>query len=72
MSIHTSARDYALLDEIAEYFDLLASDCEAMVQRRYSKRDNAIRAQVWREAASDVRSILIDGIDRPKPEGGAA
>lgn len=68
MSMHTSARDYALLDEIADYFDIRASDCEAMVRRGYSKRENATRAKVWREAASDVRSIRIDGVERPASE----
>ena len=62
--MHTSARDYALLDEIAEYFDILASDCEAMARRGYSKHENATRAKVWREAAQDVRGIRIDGVER--------
>ena len=63
MTMHTSARDYALLEEIAQYFEILASDSEAMAQRGYSKRDNQTRAKVWREAAADVRSIKIDGVD---------
>lgn len=61
MTLKTSARDEALLEDIAQYFDILASDCEAMVQRGYGKRENGIRAKVWREAAADVRSIKLVG-----------
>ena len=61
MSLQTSARDEALLEDIAGYFDILASDSEAMARRGCSKRDNTLRAKVWREAAADVRSIkLVD------------
>ena len=49
----------ALLEEIAILFDIYASDSEAMSARGYSKRDNGIRAKVWREAAADVRSIKL-------------
>ena len=59
MNLQTSARDEALLEEIAILFDIYASDSEAMSARGYSKRDNAIRAKVWREAAVDVRSIKL-------------
>lgn len=60
MTMHTSARDEALLAEIADYFDILAGDCEAMAQRGYgNKRENLTRAKVWRDAASDVRSIKL-------------
>lgn len=59
MTLKTSARDDALLEDIASYFDILASDSEAMAQRGYNKRENAIRAKVWREAAADVRSIKL-------------
>lgn len=55
----TDSRDEALLEDIASYFDILASDSEAMARRGYSKRENLTRAKVWREAASDVRSIEI-------------
>lgn len=60
--MHTSARDEALINEIADYFDMLASDCEAMLKRGFgSKRETTIRARVLREAAADVRSIkLVD------------
>lgn len=62
MGMQTSARDEALLEDIAGYFDILASDSEAMARRGFSKRENTIRAKVWREAAEDVRSIkLVDG-----------
>ncbi len=59
MTMLTSARDEKLLAEIADYFEILASDCDAMIQRGYQKRENTIRAKVWREAAADVRSIKI-------------
>ena len=59
MTLQTSARDEALLEDIAGYFDILASDSEAMVRRGYGKRENSIRAKVWREAAEDVRSIKL-------------
>lgn len=59
MTLHTSARDEALLEEVAALFDIYASDIEAMAARGYNKRDNAIRAKVWREAATDVRSIKL-------------
>ena len=64
MTMNTTARDYALLEEIAQYFDMLASDSEAMARRGYSKRENLTRAKVWREAAQDVLSITIDGVDK--------
>ena len=57
--LQTSARDEALLEDIASLFEIYASDSEAMAARGYSKRDNAIRAKVWREAAADVRSIKL-------------
>ena len=59
MTMFTSARDDKLLAEIADYFDILASDSEAMAQRGYSKRENTTRAKVWRQAAADVRSIKL-------------
>lgn len=59
MALSTDKRDEALLEDIAGYFDTLASDSEAMALRGYSKRENAIRAKVWREAAADVRSITL-------------
>ena len=61
--METDKRDEALLEDIAGYFDILASDSEAMVARQFgSKTDqkvSAIRAKVWREAAADVRSIKL-------------
>ena len=66
MSMSTEHRDYALLDDIAGYFEILASDCDAMAQRGYDRRRNGIRAQVWREAAADVRSITLTAVgERP-------
>jgi hypothetical protein len=63
MTMHTTARDEALLQEIAEYFDMLASDSEEFAARGIgSKRENLCRAKVWREAASDVRSIRLDPV----------
>lgn len=55
----TDKRDYALLEDLASYFDVLASDSEAMAARGYSKKENARRAIQWREAAEDVRSIEL-------------
>jgi hypothetical protein len=67
--MHTSKRDYDLLDELAEYFDILASDSEGMAARGMDKRRNSERAKVWREAANDVRSIHLDAVGpRPKAE----
>jgi hypothetical protein len=61
MTMHTSARDEALLEEIAQYFDTLASDSEAFAQRGLgSKRDNLTRAACWRQAAEDIRGIRLD------------
>lgn len=57
--MQTDKRDEALLEDIASYFDVLASDSEAMAARGLSKRENSIRAKVWREAAADVRSIKL-------------
>lgn len=59
MNMQTSARDEALLEEIAVYFDILACDSEAFALSGYSKRANELRAKVWREAAADVRSIKL-------------
>ena len=59
MTLQTSARDEALLEDIASLFDIYASDSEAMAARGYGKRENGIRAKVWREAAADVRSIKL-------------
>ena len=56
----TASRDETLLAEIADYFDMLASDCEACAARGIgSKTRNRHRAQALRDAASDVRSIEI-------------
>lgn len=59
MTMQTDKRDEALLEDIAGYFDILASDSEAFAARGLGKRENAIRAKVWREAAADVRSIKL-------------
>lgn len=66
MSLRTEHRDYALLDDIAGYFEVLASDCDAFARRGMDKRRNGIRAKVWREAAADVRSITLTAVgERP-------
>ena len=52
-------RDQELLEDIASYFDMLASDSVAMAMRNLSKRHNLERAKVWREAAANVRSIEL-------------
>ena len=57
--METSARDEALLNEIAQLFELYASDSRAMAARGYSKRVNMARAVVWEEAAANVRSIRL-------------
>ena len=57
--LQTDKRDEALLEDIAGYFDILASDSEAFAARNIDKRRNTIRGQVWREAAADVRSIKL-------------
>ena len=57
--METDKRDDALLEDIAGYFDVLASNSEAFAARGMQKRENAIRAKVWREAAKDVRSIRL-------------
>ena len=57
--MQTSARDEALLEEIAQIFDMYASDSRAMAARGYSKKANMARAVVWDEAAADVRSIKL-------------
>jgi hypothetical protein len=54
----TTARDAALVEEIAAYFDILASDSEALAQRG-NKKENQRRAAQWREAAADVRTIEL-------------
>jgi len=54
----TKARDAALIEEIAEYFDILASDSEAFALRG-NKKENLRRAAQWREAAADVRTIEL-------------
>lgn len=64
----TTARDAALVEEIAAYFDMLASDSEAMAARGYDKKENKRRAGQWREAAADVRTIEL--IDAPAARKG--
>jgi hypothetical protein len=60
MTMHTTARDEALLGEIAALFEMYASNSDAMAARGWSKRENLCRAKVWREAAANVRSIELD------------
>jgi hypothetical protein len=57
--MQTSAREEALVKQIADYLDLLASDCEAFAQRKLDKRANTIRAATLRAAASDIREIKL-------------
>lgn len=59
MTMLTSARDGDLCREIAEYIELLASDCEAFAARGMSKRNNIIRAKAYRSIAEDIRSIKV-------------
>ena len=57
--MRTDKRDEALIEDIASYFDMLASNSEAFAARGLSKTRNKLRAEVWREAAADVRSIEL-------------
>ena len=69
MSLRTEHRDYALLDDIASYFEILARDSEGMAARGMDKRRSLIRAQVWREAAADVRSITLTAVGEREAQG---
>lgn len=55
----TKARDAALIEEIANCFDLLASDSEAFAARGYAAKENKRRADQWREAAEGIRAIEL-------------
>lgn len=47
------------LNQLADYFETLASDQEASVRWQTKKRDKedcVLRAQVWRDAASELRT----------------
>lgn len=56
----TDKRGKELLEDIASYFDMLAADSEMMATKwKTQRRENKERAKVWREAASDVRSIEL-------------
>ena len=57
--MQTDKRDEALLEDIAQFFDILASDSAAFAARGYDKRKNLIRAECWRDAAADIRSIKL-------------
>ena len=59
MTLQTSATGADLLEELAQLFDRYASDSEEFAKRGWSKRENASRAKVWRQAAEDCRSIRI-------------
>jgi len=56
--MQTDKRDAELLEDIARYFEMLASDSEAFA-RIGNKRENLTRAKVWREAAEDIRNIEL-------------
>lgn len=55
----TDRRDAELIEDIAGYFDMLASDSAAFAARGIDRKENARRAAQWREAAADVRSIEL-------------
>lgn len=58
--METKARDEELLEDIAAYFDILASDSEECARRGFgSKRENLARARCWKDAATTVRSIKL-------------
>ena len=67
----TTARDAALVEEIADYFDMLASDSDAFAARGYDRKENTRRAAQWREAAADVRTIELIEAPAARKEGGA-
>jgi hypothetical protein len=52
-------RDAELIEDIAKYFDMLASDSEALAARRIDRKENMRRAAQWREAAADIRTIEL-------------
>ena len=52
-------RDQELLEDIAAYFDTLASAAEFAAKRNLNKHNNLERANVWRKAAEQVRSIEL-------------
>ena len=57
--VMTDSSDEKLLEEIAQTFEVYASDSEAFAARGWQKRKNTIRAKVWREAAEDLRLIRV-------------
>jgi len=59
MTLQTDKRDEALLEDVASLFDMYAHDSEAFANRGIDKRRNSDRAEAWREAAADVRSIKL-------------
>lgn len=60
--MHTRNRDYALIDDIVGYLEMLADDADAFAARGMDKRANTIRAKAYRSVADDIRSIEIIGI----------
>ncbi len=58
----TDKRDYALIDDIVGYLEMLTSDADAFAARGMDKRANTIRAKAYRSVADDIRSVEIIGI----------
>lgn len=53
----------ASLDEIAQHFEMLASDQLAFVSRAQTKREKdacKIRAEIWQDAANTLRETTIE------------
>lgn len=54
----TSSRELAMLEQIAQRFETYARDQEIWMKRGVGNRSNrAIRAEIWRDAAKELREI---------------
>lgn len=58
-AVVVTSRDNAknIVSELCKHFDMLASDNEAMVARRYSIEVNRRRARMWREAIKEMQAL---------------
>jgi len=71
--METLARDEDLIEEIAAYFDMLARDSQAFADRKIGgKTRNLTRAECWKEAAEDVRSIRLVAVHPAEVRADAA
>lgn len=46
-----------IIKQLCQHFDMLASDSEAMVARRYSIEVNHRRARMWREVIRELQEL---------------